>query len=377
MTARCRAQCLNKFVTDAPTKDCSDSFSCWSCWTLCDKLYRDVNVNAWNQICDNGALCTEGCQESCRFYNSHSELIEATRTDTHFTHPLKYEVDDRHNVVLLSWTCPEGNDRIEPLVYVLTGYDGSAEEILDQTYFHNLTISRDFLRLFSNIRLTAYDSNGKVAEMERSLHDFKLEQWSPSLNSLKFSRKFTVREVDAYISWPRFTDEDITYEVEWKRVENSFDITGHLTTQKNAAVVSLWPNALYQVKVQAIRGDVPDVVAQSETIFFYTKPHGEVPVPRARCNGRCIDEEFLVYCAIVVVALTGLFGLLCLTFCRKSRSGVTANDIESGSVKYPPIGRPNFVRLVAPPPPYKMFHNDDRFSWTPSPLGKDKEIIQA
>lgn len=310
---------------------------------------------------------TTGCRESCRFYNSHSDLIEATRTDTHFTQPLKYEVDDRHDVVQFSWAVPEGNDRIEPLVYVLTAYDQTFEEALDQTYFHNLTVSKDLLRLFSHIRLTAYDSNGKVAEMESSLHDFKLEQWSPSLNSLKFSQRSVEQEVDAYISWPRFTDEDITYEVEWKRVDNSFDITGHLTTQNNVAVVSLWPNALYKVKIQAVRALSPNVVAQSETIFFYTNPHPSKEDFELKCSGGCMKSRLEKIC-LVLIAVFSVMLFLILYSWKKQKSSDSQCVMESVSVeseKSPAVVRPNFVWHVGPLPGYKIFQNDDSFTWTP------------
>ena len=322
---------------------------------------------------------TNGCEESCRFYNSHSELIEATRTDTHFTQPLKYEVDDRHDVVHFTWALPEGNDRIEPLVYVLTAYDQSFEETLDQTYFHNLTVSKDLLRLFSHSRLTAYDSNGKVAELESPLHDFKLEQWSPSLNSLKFSREAVEQEVDAYISWPRFTDEDITYEVEWKRIDNSFDITGHLTTQNNAAVVSLWPNALYQVKVQAIRGESPNVVAQSETIFFYTNPHSGNEVLEVKCSGGCIKSR-LEWLSLLLVLTFSLLVFLIIALWRRQKDSDSLSVIESGpgeSRKYPTIGKPSFVWHVGPLPEYEIFKNDESSTWTPPRLQSHSKVIKV
>lgn len=355
------------YNTTRPHNYCSLGSSIFGRYSRRAKTYRTLF-----------SLQTTGCRESCRFYDSHSELIEATRTDTHFTQPLKYEVDDRHDVVQFSWAIPEGNDRIEPLVYVLTAYDQSFEEALDQTYFHNLTVSKDLLRLFSHVRLTAYDSNGKVAEMESSLHDFKLEQWSPSLNSLKFSQRSVEQEVDAYISWPRFTDEEITYEVEWKRVDNSFDITGHLTTQNNVAVVSLWPNALYQVKIQALRAESPNVIAQSDTIFFYTNPHPGNEVLEVKCSGSCMKSRLEQICLLLIVAISVLLFLI-IFFWRKQKcsdSQCVMESVSVGPTKSPSTMKPNFVWHVGPLPGYKIFHNDDSFTWTPPELQNHAKSIQ-
>ncbi|XP_022687682.1 uncharacterized protein LOC111259738 isoform X1 [Varroa jacobsoni] len=367
MTARCRAQCLNKFHLDGSKETCFNINDCLMCWDTCNLFYKNFKV--WGSMCEQRRLCFPGCQEACNFYHSHSDIIEATRTDTHFTQPLKYSYRPEDDTIHFEWSRPEGNDQVDPLVYVLMMQDQVAAtwQQLEQTVYHNATVRRGLLKPSSWLRLTAYDSNGKIARIEKSCAEFDInmdidkvedmfrdeasrdekahrvndddsadyvdyyQQWVPILNVLRYSTA-NPGGIDAIITWPHVSNKaDIKYEVEWKHSNDTIDITGHLYTHGNIVTITLWPNSIYQISVRAFASSSHRAVAQSRSLYVDTATDVSGTHPFFESCPGCIPVEYLAGLAVGVAAIAFIIAvaLVFIKLCHQDRNA----SLEVGQLR--------------------------------------------
>lgn len=197
-------------------------------------------------------------------------------------------------MVRFEWSSPQHEVTEDRLVYVLTMFDriGGYTQQLEQTFYNNATIRRGMLKSSSVVRLAAYNSQGKVAEIEADESDFgpflerkrsyvgqfgggsssnsnlvndarssnderssldflDVHSWTPVLVSLKHSTEYR-GGVDAQLSWPRLShSEEHHYEVEWRTTsKTSASVRKYILTDRNSAVITLIPNHEYELIVR-------------------------------------------------------------------------------------------------------------------------------
>lgn len=131
-----------------------------------------------------------------------------------------------------------------------------------QTTSHVVHIKRGLLSRETSIRVIAANATHQVSDSETSYLDSYINEvstqnksknprilWKPQLESMVKSE--TSVGLQATIVWPAKDDEEgsMQYEVSWNVIDDSMEITGHLYTTNNVAVLTLWPNSLYSVQV--------------------------------------------------------------------------------------------------------------------------------
>lgn len=126
-----------------------------------------------------------------------------------------------------------------------------------QTTSHILHIKRGLLSGNTSIRLIAANATHKIYDTETSYWDSyftdsaaettEISSWKPRLESMIQSE--TSIGLLTTITWPVPADKPTKYEVSWNVIDDSMEITGHLYTSKNAAVLTLWPESLYSIQV--------------------------------------------------------------------------------------------------------------------------------
>lgn len=251
----------------------------------------------WGPLCNDSKLCFPGCQESCSFHRSHHE-VELFEIDySNVAHPLKYTYLAEKDSIQFEWSRPNGDHQSGQLVYMISLRDelsGSWQQ-LKQTFYHNATVRRGLLKSSSHFRLISFDSKGNAAQIEKACSDLDLgsageemfadeahsdghqeeiydNTWMPVLQSVGPSRKHSAG-VDAIISWPHYPyGKQIKYVIEWNEAEqNSVDsLLGQLSTHNDVAIITLWPNTIYQLNIRAKPSTSHRSIAQSATLIIDT-----------------------------------------------------------------------------------------------------------
>ncbi|XP_022687684.1 uncharacterized protein LOC111259739 isoform X1 [Varroa jacobsoni] len=326
--------------------NCLDDSECWMCWDTCHMFY--TNFRVWGHMCEEKKLCFPGCQESCRFHNSHPELvIQEGHSDTGVVQPLKYSYQPESDAFRLQWTRPKEDYQVGQLVYVLLIRDelsGDWEQ-LQQTFYHNVTVRRGLIKSSSHIRLISYDSEGRTAEIVKLCSELNvspnreyieemykdqgyfdnivpgyigyrkgssMEQWKPAVQSLRDSNKH-VGGVDAVISWAHVPHKAQTkYVVEWKQADQTIDITGQLSTYNNVGTLTLWPNTMYQLTIRAFVPGIRDPIARSITIIINTADFDGA--------GLWIPINYVTIGAVTAFILTGAITFIVIRFYRRQRT---------------------------------------------------------
>lgn len=120
-------------------------------------------------------------------------------------------------------------------------------------------IKRGLLGRNTEIRVLAANATNRVSDSKTSYLESHVESrtasilknpkklWKPSLESLiKHGMG-----LQATIVWPvkHHENASMQYEVSWSVIDDSIEVTGHLHTTNNAAILTLWPNSVYSVQV--------------------------------------------------------------------------------------------------------------------------------
>lgn len=143
-----------------------------------------------------------------------------------------------------------------------------------------------------------------------------LEHWTPAIQSLRDSAKHA-GNVDAVLSWTHVSHKaEVRYEVEWRQADQTVDMIGQLTTHNNVGILTLWPNTIYQLTVQAFAQGTRDPIAQSRTLIVNTSDHA---------SNLWISKNYVtlvIVAAIIIIAAT----TLCIVqlYLRRSTFGVHA-----------------------------------------------------
>ncbi|GIZ02598.1 uncharacterized protein CEXT_447111 [Caerostris extrusa] len=142
------------------------------------------------------------------------------------------------------------------------------------------------------------------------------KDWSPKLLSLVQSDTST--GTLATITWPSIPDEfgPSEYEVSWNAVGDPIEVTGHLQTSKNIAVLTLWPDSLYLVTVDRYTSSGVIYGDTTQTLIINTK-QSENPLLMQSTSLPCQndgDRKFNMYLAIFASSAvsTSLFFLIIL-----------------------------------------------------------------
>ncbi|EEC19217.1 hypothetical protein IscW_ISCW023263 [Ixodes scapularis] len=222
--AQCRSTCLAKCwqVCDLFYKD----FDLWGpmcgvenicCWQVCDLFYKDFDL--WGPMCGVENICTSYLNASV----SRSQLKQSSQ-----------------------------------LKLLAMGPEGPAAQ----------TLSPVDLDAGSQGLLTQDDARGHGES----------RTWTPRLVSLRWLRS----SVEAMVTWDgaSYRASDATpakFEVMWKILDGSMDVTGRQYTSHDVATLTLWPEATYAVTVQRFgSSESPDSVSQALVI----DTHGLQPEPR-------------------------------------------------------------------------------------------------
>lgn len=285
-------------------------------------------------------------------------------------YPPKYSYRPADDTINFEWSTPEVKDgQKEPLVYVFLVQDQitSNWKQLAQTFYTNITFERGFLKSSTKIRLAAYDANGQVAQTEQSFAELDFNpgsdhtegmfrdegyltnnvrqhhrdsmsvdftdhhrQWTPVIQALRYSTKYH-GGIDAVVSWAHVShNSDLRYEVEWRRAEQAIDITGQLSTYNNVAVVTLWPNCIYQLTLRAYTFGSQRPVAESKMIIVDTAKHtsGSWPLPNS-CPG-CIPPQYVIALALSIVVTIIIIIVIGVLIMKK---GATQRQSSNGAQK--------------------------------------------
>ncbi|XP_022663466.1 uncharacterized protein LOC111251291 [Varroa destructor] len=317
LVARCRARCLKK------------------CWDTCHMFYKNFKV--WGPMCSEEHACFPGCQESCDFYRSHSPINETASTNLNLTQSLKYNYIQDKDLVHFEWPTPAGYNHIEPLVYILAMQDQltAGWQQLEQTFFQNFTVQPNQLKLFTRIRLTSYNSNGKVAEVEKLCAEFNFDfndernnlmfrdekhfsgaargnqpdilhhdrvdhSWAAIVTSLHYSTKH-LGGVDVNIKWPQmYRSAKVVFKVGWKEADPTSEGISRLYTHSNMVTITVRSKHVYLVNIRAFLNESLRSIAQSKTLIVDTNSDilGESPL----VNG-CLERISVEYVIFITAGL--------------------------------------------------------------------------
>lgn len=332
--AQCRSTCLAKFGTKAPWDsslrhvECQGVSDCNMCWQVCDLFYKDFDL--WGPMCGVDNICFPGCKVACSFHKTGSD--GGTVNVAASLQPPRLQHDPVEDVVRVTWSPPrdsKGRPLVGALVYVvlLRGvlYQDRWQEIA-QTSYLNASVSRSQLKQSSQLKLLAMGPEGPAAQtlspvdldagsqglltQDDARGHGEPRTWTPRLVSLRWLRS----SVEAMVTWDgaSYRASDATpakFEVMWKILDGSMDVTGRQYTSHDVATLTLWPEATYSVTVQRFgSSESPDSVSQALVI----DTHGLQPEPRPllqECPG-CVRFEVVAGCAaalcLLVVACVGV-----------------------------------------------------------------------
>lgn len=182
------------------------------------------------------------------------------------------------------------------------------------TPYLNTTVSRGLLKQSSTMRLVAFGIWGTFAQLDVSTVDGDvtalndspngaLIRWMPHLVSLRPSPSKSTSAVEALISWmpPSHHHPEQScykYEVTWRVLDGSVDVTGHLYTSRQVATLTLWLGATYAVHLRCFNSDSEHAVASSDALVINTmESNGPKAQPLTQHCPGCLRMEIVAGCA--------------------------------------------------------------------------------
>ncbi|XP_065303025.1 uncharacterized protein [Dermacentor albipictus] len=379
--ARCRATCLGELglKTDRDDIECAPDKECNMCWDVCEFFYKDFEV--WKHMCTVDELCFPGCQQACSFWHKTStKLRPGTAVTSHteeeysgvFSEPPLLEARGVHDV-RVTWSRPLSfqDHHIErALVYVLflRGLlDDQRFGNAQQTLYHNATLSRSILKQASELEIVALSPQGVFAQTRVALDldsaDFDSVQAdasvASSIPSFAAPKVINLRHtgghlVEVDIAWDFDVSPEakkVKYEVTWRVLGETADVTGHMYTSRQSATLKLWEGTSYSVFVRRLspRTGEPD----SETLSRLVDAPVAEPEPNARdaaSTASCVRVEVVAACAVFAAGIlfACIFALALITMRKSIRpKGEHPEVTKSPSVHKGCPERPQLTRLPA------------------------------
>ncbi|CAL1280952.1 unnamed protein product [Larinioides sclopetarius] len=150
------------------------------------------------------------------------------------------------------------------LYTVLFKDKGEDWQIITQTVNYAVEIKGNLIGRTTAIRILAANVTHQIAFTETNFVNSLVTEkkvylgdgnWSPQLVSMV--RSDTSTGILTTITWPRIPEEfgPNEYEVSWNAVGDPMEVTGHLQTSENKAVLTLWPDSIYLVTVDRYTSD--------------------------------------------------------------------------------------------------------------------------
>lgn len=242
---------------------------------------------------------------------------------------------------------------------------------LEQTAYLNATVRLGMVKLSSRIRLISHDSNGRVAEVEMPCNSQLMastsdddsedvmfgdgdindrhkrpesaiisgdsdDTFTPTTGLLRYSLK-NPGSVEAIITWPSVAHEtEVEYEIEWVNSDPLSEVTGLLYTSNNLASLLLWPNHIYQVRINAlVHGARRRILKRSELLLVNTidsKIVGENPLEQI-CSDCLSVQQFAIFAGLALLLVIAVVVFV------NSRDGKHSDDLEKGTARSSSIGK--------------------------------------
>lgn len=305
-----------------------------------------------------GRLCGKirrpGCQKACSTV-TRGRVIGKELDSSIFLRSL---YDPQTDKVTIEWNRPKETEIKGSVLYAVLlreKNDNSQEwDELSQTTSHVIKVKRGLLGRDTDIRLVAANATGQVTDIVTSYLDSLVAEpdnsisssidyeededvpqiihhsgrWRPHLLSIRQTHKSL--GVQATVTWPLIRSPGAAkYEVSWNVIDDTIEITGHLQTSSNVAVLTLWPNALYSVQINAYV-DNEDPVTKSEPLVIDTrleKPAMGVSSAPLQCR----DNQNILIASLFVIVLFTTFAVIvaCCCKCAMSRRNKSSCTDES------------------------------------------------
>ncbi|GAB6022428.1 hypothetical protein CHUAL_006542 [Chamberlinius hualienensis] len=333
MVAKCKAQCLDKFIpVNSPVDDkiCKETSDCFMCWDTCYLL--NENFAVWGGVCDNKQLCFAGCQQSCGFYSQETlsveEAISESSFQLKFMKPIQFV--NRPESVSLSWIKPSGENDSEKVVYSvfqrnhITKKVGAKWKFLMQTSELSAEVNKSSLSPSSTLvdfKVMAVTGSGRIGQLissylvantEPELNDQEMPEHLMSTTTLPLSSAISKndganigsstenrkedessiqgQDIQIIPRWKLYlmtlqhnpklgsVDAVVTWAapgltgnflVTWEVKEGTFAITGHLYTDSTTVTLSLWPATTYSIQVELVSSAL-DKAIRSEPLIVNT-----------------------------------------------------------------------------------------------------------
>ncbi|XP_076360516.1 uncharacterized protein LOC143252386 isoform X2 [Tachypleus tridentatus] len=356
--AQCRATCLDQFsLNTKPVLTCHETPECNMCWETCELLHKNFDV--WGPMCNVSDICFPGCKTSCFFYlqGNNSNFIPHAEKRWIFPKPIEFIYLPKMNCMKLYWAAPVSWKPSDPghIVYVVMVKDkmtksNSSWKQIFQTYRRTLCIKVGWMSRATEVEVIAITARGILAEkLEPYVTDHKETAvqdeaktvsesnysvamtenedfiWRPTLLSMEFSRN--IFGVEATVTWPALRSTGAAkYEVTWKVLDESMEITGHLYTPNNIVKLSLWPEALYSIQVKCY-ADFNKGVPVSEDLTVNTRAIVTSASLFLKEYSDCLKVEIIAGCAVGVFLVLALSVIVWL--CKKAlQSQIRLRNIQ-------------------------------------------------
>ncbi|XP_076318286.1 uncharacterized protein LOC143229606 isoform X2 [Tachypleus tridentatus] len=344
-TVQCQANCLDQFdQREEPQKSHNETPDCKMCWETCELLHRNFDV--WGSMCGVSDICFLGCQKACEFHleGSNHNFVSPSAQRWSFPHTVRVKMEPKTDYINFTWSAPVSLKPYNPghIIYVMMMRENLRKswEVVHQTVKTTTQIKTGWFSQVSEVKIIAITSNGVLSEQliphfsnhkklkardeadttlksTRSIlkaNEEGVNTWSPTLLSIDYNPNLL--GVEAIVTWPALRQIGATkYEVTWKVLDGSVEITGHLYTAENVVKLTLWPEALYSVQVKCY-SESKDGESVSKDIIVDT--HDVIPPLKTNLqkNPGCSKMELIIGCAAGVSLILSFLMACCM--CKNS-----------------------------------------------------------
>ncbi|GBM33191.1 hypothetical protein AVEN_251608-1 [Araneus ventricosus] len=302
----CRSACLDEYTDLVKTeKNCKDDRNCTMCWETCEMMHQ--NLKLWGSLCSVPEICLPGCQTACKMSTNNS--LNENDALIPFSLTTKFDRDTmRYTLHWIPQRLPESRRTI--LYTVLFKDKGEDWQIITQTVNYAVEIKGNLMGRTTAIRILAANVTHQIAFTETNFVNSLVtekkvylgdENWSPQLVSMV--RSDTSTGILTTITWPGIPEEfgPNEYEVSWNAVGDPMEVTGHLQTSENKAVLTLWPDSIYLVTVDRYTSDGIIYGDATQALIINTKKSISPHLGNGSSTFCNIDDRFHISNSVYVM----------------------------------------------------------------------------
>ncbi|CAL4153910.1 unnamed protein product [Meganyctiphanes norvegica] len=264
-SAQCRAHCLHQFGNSLAEDDdtsCYQDKACFDCWETCDLLANNFPI--WGRVCNQPDLCSEGCQASCDWEASHkSSAVPLSQHNSRLTLVFSgaraqwtlswARSAPREHVVFALFTKDQGSSWKQRLHTAAMGTE--LDDISNEVEIKLVAVAESGVLsviITPYIPSTDNDINNNIGQEEEmqtfGINIEKEDNW-PLLYEAEMQQYGLIA---ARVWWTSHTTKGGDYLVTWE-VEGG-GLKGHLYTDIPEVDLTLWPDTIYHVKVELMKG---------------------------------------------------------------------------------------------------------------------------